>query len=407
MSQTMTLGVAARADDSRQIETGSLELTILMPCLNEAETLPSCIRKAIAFLNRHSIAGEVVVADNGSTDGSQELARSLGARVVDVPYRGYGAALYHGSLAARGTYIIMGDSDDSYDFSDLMPFVEKLRAGYELVMGNRFLGGIKPGAMPWKNRWIGNPMLSALGRFFFGCPVGDFQCGLRGYSKRAFEKMDLQTTQFEYASEMVIKATLLQLRIGNVPTTLSPDNRSRPPHLRPWRDGWRNLRFMLLYSPRWLFFYPGLLLMGLGVFMTLWLLPGARELGGVKLDVHTLLYSAFAVIIGFQAVLFAVFARVLASARGFLPPDPLTEKICQTVTLEIGLVAGALLFLVGLGGSIGAFVSWESVSFGSLDPFRMMRLVVPSGLAMCLGCQVVLSSFFLGFLRMGRRNTEK
>jgi glycosyltransferase involved in cell wall biosynthesis len=405
VSQTLETSVAARPTDERYADPARVELTILMPCLNEAETLATCVRKASAFLARNSIVGEVVVADNGSTDGSQEIARSCGARVVDVPSRGYGAALFQGSVAARGAYVIMGDSDDSYDFADLMPFVDKLRAGYDLVMGNRFLGGIKPGAMPWKNRWFGNPLLSALGRFFFHCPVGDFQCGLRGFSKDAFERMDLQTTQMEYASEMVIKATLLKMRIANVPTTLSPDGRSRAPHLRPWRDGWRNLRFMLLYSPRWLFFYPGLLLMGIGLLMALWLLPAPRRIGRVNLDVHTLLYSAFAVIIGFQAVLFAVFARVLATAKGFLPPDPLTERMCQAVTLEIGLVVGALLFLLGMGGSIGAFLRWEGLSFGGLDPFHMMRIIIPAGLAMCLGCQVMLSSFFLGFLKMGRRGS--
>jgi glycosyltransferase involved in cell wall biosynthesis len=373
-----------------------------MPCLNEAETLATCIRKARAFLAKHEISGEVVVADNGSTDGSQTIARSCGARVVDVSTRGYGAALYHGSLGARGRYVIMGDSDDSYDFSDLQAFVDELRAGCDLVMGNRFAGGIKPGAMPWKNRWIGNPILSTIGRLFFHCPVGDFHCGLRGYSVAAFKRMDLQTTGMEFASEMVIKATLLKMRIAEVPTTLSPDGRSRAPHLRPWRDGWRHLRFMLLYSPRWLFFYPGLLLVGLGLLIALWLLPGPRRIGTVTFDIHTLLYAAFAVIIGFQAVLFAVFARVLATAKGFLPPDPLTESICRAVTLEIGLVAGAVLCLLGMAGSIGAFLRWEDLAFGSLDPMHMMRLIIPAGLGMCLGCQVVLSSFFLSFLRMDR-----
>jgi hypothetical protein len=297
----------------------------------------------------------------------------------------------------------MGDSDDSYDFSNLLGFVEKLRAGNDLVMGNRFQGGIKPGAMPWKNRYIGNPLLSAIGRLFFHCPVGDFYCGLRGFSVQAFKKMDLQTTGMEFASEMVIKATLLEMHIAEVPTTLSPDGRSRPPHLRPWLDGWRGLRFMLLYSPRWLFFYPGLLLMGLGLLLALLLVPGPRRIGSVAFDVHTLLYSAFAMIIGFQAVLFAVFARVLATSEGFLPPDPLTEKLCRSLTLEIGLVGGALLFLLGLGGSVAALYLWETLSFGDLDPLRMMRVIIPAGLGMCLGCQVVFSSFFLGLLRMGRK----
>ncbi len=403
MSQTVTMSVAAPSGEDNFTEAAPVELSILMPCLNEAETLGACIRKARSFLAKHSIVGEVIVADNGSTDGSQDIARSCGARVVDVPKRGYGAALYHGSVAARGAYVIMGDSDDSYDFAELQAFVEKLRAGCDLVMGNRFQGGIKPGAMPFMNRWLGNPMLSTIGRLFFGCPVGDFQCGLRGYSAGAFKRMDLQTTQMEFASEMVIKATLLKMRIAEVPTTLSPDGRSRAPHLRPWRDGWRNLRFMLLYSPRWLFLYPGLLLMALGLLLALWLLPGPRRIGSVAFDVHSMFYGSIAVVIGFQAVLFAIFARVAAATEGFLPPDPLTEKLCRILTLEIGLVCGTLLFLFGLGGSIAAVFLWENASFGDLDPLRMMRVIIPAGLGMCLGCQIVLSSFFLGFLKMGRR----
>jgi glycosyltransferase involved in cell wall biosynthesis len=398
-------GGLTRPGDEGVRDAAPVELTILMPCLNEAETLATCINKARAFLAQHGIAGEVLIADNGSTDGSQDLARSCGARVVDVPIRGYGAALYHGSLAARGTYVIMGDSDDSYDFSDLMNFVEKLRAGYDLVMGNRFQGGIKPGAMPWKNRWLGNPVLSTIGRMFFHCPVGDFHCGLRGYSVQAFRTMDLHTTGMEFASEMVIKATLLKLRIAEVPTTLSPDGRSRPPHLRPWRDGWRHLRFMLLYSPRWLFFYPGLLLMVVGLVIGLWLLPGARHIGSVGLDVHTLLYSAFAVIIGFQGVLFAVCARVLATVKRLLPPDRLIEKLCRAISLETGLVVGASLFVLGLGGSLAALLLWEKLSFGPLEPTQTMRVIIPAGLGMCLGSQMILASFFLSFIRMGREQT--
>ncbi len=404
MSRTVTMSAAARSsEDFVHADAPPVELTILMPCLNEAETLAVCIRKATAFLAKHGIAGEVLVADNGSTDGSQDIARACGARVVDVPRRGYGAALHHGSLAAKGLYVIMGDSDDSYDFADLLAFVEKLRSGCDLVMGNRFQGGIKPGAMPWKNRWIGNPILSTIGRLFFHCPVGDFHCGLRGYSVQAFKRMDLQTTGMEFASEMVIKATLLEMRIAEVPTTLSPDGRTRAPHLRPWRDGWRHLRFMLLYSPRWLFLYPGLLLMALGLLVTLWLIPGPRRIGTVAFDIHSLFYGSIAVVIGFQAVLFAIFVRLVAANEGFLPPDPLTESLCRTLTLEIGLVCGSLLFLLGLGGSIAAVFLWENASFGDLDPLRMMRVIIPAGLGMCLGCQIVLSSFFLGFLRMGRR----
>ena len=292
------------------------ELTIVMPCLNEAETLEICIRKAQSFLEKNAINGEVLIGDNGSTDGSQEIARRNGARVVDVPVRGYGAALFHASLAACSKYVVMGDSDDSYDFTNLMPFLEKLREGYELVMGNRFKGGIKPGAMPWKNRYIGNPVLSGIGIVLFSCPVSDFHCGLRAYTVEAFRKMDLRTTGMEFASEMVIKATLLKMRIAEVPTTLSPDGRSRPPHLRPWRDGWRHLRFMFLCSPRWLFLYPGLAMIAAGLGLGAWLLPSRREVFGVELDVHTLLYAAIAVVVGFQAVAFALFARVFRAFAG-------------------------------------------------------------------------------------------
>src|SRR5271157_2993377 len=312
-------------------ETGEsdLELTILLPCLNEAETLESCIRKAQGFLERNHIRGEIVVSDSGSQDGSRDIARRCGARVVDVPIRGYGAALIHGSLVARGKYIIMGDSDDSYDFSDLLPFLEKLRAGHDLVMGNRLSGSIKPGAMPWMNRWIGTPVLSALGRLFFHCQVGDFNCGLRGYSAEAFRKMDLRTTGMEFASEMIVKATLLKLRIAEIPITLSPDGRTRRPHLRPWRDGWRHLRFMLLYSPRWLFLYPGCLLMAMSLVTALWLLPGPRTLGSVTFDIHTLFFAAMSLLVGFQAILFAVFSKTVAITQHLLPPDPKMDKLLR------------------------------------------------------------------------------
>ena len=267
--------------------------------------------------------GEVIVADNGSTDGSRELARAAGARVVPVEAKGYGSALMGGILAARGKYVVMGDADDSYDFSHVPRFLEKLRAGYDLVMGNRFLGGIQPGAMPALHRYLGNPVLSGIGRLFFHSPCGDFHCGLRGFSKEAIERLDLRTTGMEFASEMVVKATLHGLRIGEVPTTLSPDGRSRPPHLRSWRDGWRHLRFLLLYSPRWLFFYPGLThCCSTGLTIILWLLPGPRRVGPVVLDVHTMLGGAALVLIGFQSVAFAVLAKVFAVNSGLMPWTP-------------------------------------------------------------------------------------
>lgn len=386
--------------DSRESD---LELTILLPCLNEAGTLETCIRKAAEFLDRNKVNGEVLVSDNGSTDGSQDIARRSGARVVDVPIRGYGAALIHGSLAARGKYIIMGDSDDSYDFSNLMPLLEKLRAGYDLVMGNRLTGGIKPGAMPWMNRWIGTPALSALGRLFFHCPVGDFNSGLRGHSAEAFRKMDLRTTGMEFASEMIVKATLLKMKIAEVPTTLSPDGRSRSPHLRPWRDGWRHLRFMLLYSPRWLFLYPGFLLMLAGLLTGAWLMPQPRNVGPVTLDIHTLFFCAIAVLVGFQAMLFAVFSKTFATSEGLLPPDAKMERIFRLFNLEAWLVIGALLVSAGLWGAIHGVMVWERHGFGALIPTHVMRVAIPSGLSLALGGQIMLSSFLLSLLRMGRK----
>lgn len=378
------------------------EVTILMPCLNESETLETCIRKAQGFLAANRIFGEIVVSDNGSTDGSQEIARNCGARVVDVPVRGYGAALIYGSQAARGKYIIMGDSDDSYDFSDLLPFVRELRGGSELVMGNRFRGGIKPGAMPWLNRWLGTPVLSALGRLFFGAPIGDFNCGLRGFSVDASKRMDLRTTGMEFASEMIVKAALLKLKISEVPTTLSPDGRSRPPHLRRWRDGWRHLRFMLLYSPRWLFLYPGGLLMFLGLLLNLWLLPGPRFIGKVGFDIHTMIYAAIMMFVGYQAVTFAVFTKVFAIKHGLLPQDVKFHRVFR-ITLETGLAVGGVLVALGLAISVLALGFWETQGFGPLDPVRTLRVVTPGTICLTLGFQTIFSSFFLSVLGLAKR----
>jgi len=374
------------------------ELSIVMPCLNEAATLEKCIRKAHDFLRRNRVVGEVVIGDNGSTDGSPDIARRAGARVVPVAVRGYGAAVHTAAMAAHGRFIIMGDADDSYDFGNLMPMLEKMRGGADLVMGNRFAGGIVPGAMPWKNRFIGNPALSGLGRLLFRVPVHDFHCGLRGFSKAALESLDLQTDGMEYASEMVIKASLLRLRIAEVPTTLGIDGRGRTPHLRPWRDGWRHLRLMLLFSPRWLFLYPGILLMVLGSVIGLWLLPAPRVIGGIELDVHTLLYCAMAVLIGFQATCFAVLANTYAIDQGLLAEDSRIWSASRRVTLELGLAVGAALVLIGLAASVAAIWDWGEQSFGHLDPSRTLRAVIPSALALTLGCQVALSSFFLSIL---------
>ena len=382
------------------------EVSVVMPCLNEAETVAVCIQKARACLADNGVSGEIIVADNGSTDGSQAIAEAEGARVVPVVTKGYGGALMGGISAARGRFVIMGDADDSYDFSALMPFIEQLRDGSDLVMGNRFKGGIAPGAMPPLHRYIGNPLLSGLGRLFFRCPVGDFHCGLRGFSRAAYDRMKLQTTGMEFAGEMVVKSTLLGLRIAEVPTTLSPDGRSRPPHLRSWRDGWRNLRFMLLFSPRWLFLYPGLLLMLLGLGVGGWLLPETRQLGQAKLDVHTLAYSALAVLLGFQSVLFALYTRSFAHSRGLLLGSPGLNKPYRWLTLEAGLMLGGILMLLGLGGSVSATLGWSETDFGELNPSVVLRQVIPSILALALGVQIVLGSFFLSVLGLESRGGE-
>jgi hypothetical protein len=380
-----------------------LELSIVMPCLNEAETLAACLDKAKGFLARTGIVGEVIVADNGSTDGSQAIAESYGARVLQVPVRGYGAALYYGTSAARGRYVIMGDSDDSYDFSALQPFVDKLREGYQLVMGNRFRGGIKPGAMPWKNRYLGNPVLSSIGKVFFRAPVDDFHCGLRGFAKSAFEQMDLRTTGMEYASEMVIKATLAGMRMCEVPTTLSPDGRSRPPHLRPWRDGWRHLRFMLVYSPRWLFVYPGLVMILIGLAGSAWIASGTQFIGRVGLDVNTLVYACMAVLMGFQSVAFGALSSVFSVQQGLVPRSARFDRLFNAFSLELGLSFGVFLVVVGLAGSISALDDWQHVDFGPLDAQHTLRLVIPSASAIALGIQVLFNSFFVSVLSLSTR----
>jgi glycosyltransferase involved in cell wall biosynthesis len=383
-----------------------LELSVVIPCLDEAETIETCVRKAVAWLAQNGVQGEVVVGDNGSSDGSQELAARAGARVVDVPVRGYGAALYYATCAASGRYVIMGDADDSYDFSDMMPFLRELRNGNELVMGNRFLGGIEPGAMPWKNRFVGNPILSGIGRLFFRSVCKDFHCGMRGFAKAAFDRMDLRTTGMEYASEMVIKATLLGMRIREVPTRLWPDGRSRQPHLRPWRDGWRHLRFMMLYSPRWLYLYPGLALMVLGSLLGTWVWMGPRHVFGIGLDVHTLVYAAAAVMIGFQAVLFAFLSKTYAMMEGLLPEDAGFGRWQKHFTLELGLTVGILLVLLGVFGSFVAVWYWRARGFGPLEPTRELRVVVPSALALSLGSEIVLSSFFFSVLGLRVRRLK-
>ncbi|BAQ59678.1 dolichol-p-glucose synthetase [Geminocystis sp. NIES-3708] len=363
-----------------------------MPCLNEAETLATCIEKAQWYLQEYQLKGEVLIADNGSDDGSQEIAMKMGATLVNVREKGYGSAIMGGILGAKGEFIIMADADDSYDFTNLNPFVEKLRSGYDLVMGNRFKGGIKPDAMPFLHKYLGNPVLTWLGKLFFRSPCNDFHCGLRGFRKQAILGLNLRTTGMEFASEMVVKSTLNGLKITEVPTTLSPDGRSRKPHLRTWRDGWRHLRFLLLYSPRWLFLYPGFFLMVMGLISTIILLSSPR--------VHSLLYSATAIIIGFQLVNFAIFTKVYGIQEGLLPQDKKFLKFLDFFTLEQGLIFGTILFILGGITSIFALFQWESVGFGSLNPILTMRLVIPSVTAIALGLQVIFASFFLSIFQL-------
>ncbi|HEY4248780.1 MAG TPA: glycosyltransferase family 2 protein [Lacunisphaera sp.] len=380
-----------------------LELTVVMPCLNEALTLAGCINEASKAMRTAGIVGEVVIADNGSTDGSQAIATNAGARVVPVAEKGYGHALRGGIAAARGRFIVMGDADGSYDFSHLPRFVAELRAGNDLVMGNRFLGGVLPGAMPWKNRYLGNPALSFIGRLFFPTRIGDFHCGLRGFSAAAYQRMNLRTTGMEFASELVIKSVVLGLRVTEVPTVLRPDGRNRPPHLRPWRDGWRHLRFMLLFSPRWLFLYPGLLLIAGGLIATFALLPGPVAIGRIHFDVHTLLFATLAVLIGFQAVSFAALSKFFAIRAGLRPPEEKFDTWIRQTTLESGLTSGALLFVAGLLLWASAVWVWGEHGFGPLQPAQTLRWVIPGALCLALGCQLVLTSFFLGVLRLDTR----
>ena len=377
-----------------------ISVTILMPCLNEAETLGICIRKAFSAIAAAGLPGEVLVADNGSTDGSLEIAAAEGARILNAPVRGYGAALAAGIEDARGNYVLMADADDSYDFSHLPRFLEALDAGSDLVMGNRFRGGIKPGAMPPLHRYLGNPVLSYIGRLFFRIPAGDFHCGIRAFRKNSILKLKLKTTGMEFASEMVVKASLMGLKIREVPTTLSPDGRTRAPHLRTWRDGWRHLRFLLLYSPRWLFLYPGLAASLVGFLLTLWLLPSQRAIGRFHFDVDTLTYAIGLMIIGVHVCVFAVSAKVFGTREGLLPPNPKFERLFQYVTLETGLAFGSILLLAGFGTMLYSVELWHRAGFGPLSPTRMLRLTLPTAASLMLGVEVIFSSFFLSLLGM-------
>lgn len=377
-----------------------MQLTILMPCLNEAETIGLCIKSANQWISKSGLAVEVLVADNGSTDGSQEIAKSLGARVIQVKQRGYGAALFHGCMAAFGDWIIMGDSDNSYDFSKLDPFVDKLRDGYDLVMGNRFLGGIAPGAMPWKNKYIGNPVLTWVGRVLFKCPVNDFHCGLRAFRKDAFLRMDLRTIGMELASEMVIKANLFGMRIAEVPTTLSKDGRSRPPHLRPWRDGWRHLRFMLLFSPRWLFLIPGLIVSLLSLFSYGLLLHGPIKIGEVTFDIHTLFFAGAGLVLGYLAISLGVVIRMFGIREGLLQEHFILDKLRSSPVLELGGGAGIIMILIGIISGVAALIDWGSVDFGALQPGELLRQVSLSTMLVLLGGITFMTSLIIGFLAL-------
>jgi len=382
------------------------DLTVVMPCLNEAETLGSCIVKAHKSFEKLGLDGEVLVADNGSTDGSIEIAERLGARVVHVKEKGYGNALRGGFEAAEGKWILMADADDSYDFGDIAPFVEKLKEGNDLVMGCRLPNGggkIMPGAMPWKHRWIGNPALSGIGRLFFKSHVRDFHCGMRAFTREAYQQMTPKTTGMEFASEMVIKATLKGMRIGEVPITLHKDGRSKPPHLRSWRDGWRHLRFMLLYCPTWLFLIPGLALLTAGIVFGAILWNGPLFIGKIGFDTNTLLVCSMSIILGMQITLFGIFTRVFAVSEGFLPPKKSLDEIYNYYSLEKGLVTGFIIFVFGSIMLVNALFYWKKAGFGAIPYSEGLRQVIPAVTLTTVGAQVIFSSFFLSILSLPRK----
>lgn len=377
----------------------SIELSIVMPCLNEAETLAICVRKAHGYLQASGVVGEIIVADNGSTDGSQAIAIAEGALAIPVSRRGYGAALMGGIEAARGKFIIMADADNSYDFTALQPFVDRLRDGADLVMGNRFRGGIAPGAMPFLHKYLGNPVLSWLGRLFFRISVGDFHCGLRGFTRERIHNLGLRTTGMEFASEMIVRAALANYRIDEVPTTLQPDGRSRAPHLRTWRDGWRHLSFLLMYSPRWLFLYPGLALLTISVVAGTLLFPSGLTIAGIGFDIHSFIVSSFLLIVGTQAVSFAVLSRSFGAAHELLPPSRFSALL-KALTLERLLVFAGILFLGGLGGLIACIMQWVAAGFGPLEYSNMLRVLILSMTSLAMGVQLAFSAFLSSIVQI-------
>jgi hypothetical protein len=395
------LAILPDSDAIREPES-EIEVTVVMPCLDEARTVGRCVAKARASLEKIGVESEIIVADNGSSDGSQSIARAHGARVVHVSRKGYGSALQGGIAAARGKFIIMGDADDSYDFTHLEPFVERLRQGDELVMGNRFQGGIKPGAMPWMHRYIGNPVLTGVLNLFFHTPIKDAHCGLRGFRKDAYERLHLTTPGMEFASEMVVKASLSKQIISEVPTTLSPDGRDRPPHLRSFRDGWRHLRFLLLMCPLWLYLIPSALLLGGGVGLMAWLTPGPRQVGAVVLDIHTMLLGTLCVLLGYQTLWLWAFAKIHGWTSGLLPANTFSVSLFKHVNLERGLILGTALLLGGLGLNVWLFSHWFVRDMGPLDVSFTFRCALWGFLLMVTGVQTIYGSFFLSMLGMNK-----
>jgi glycosyltransferase involved in cell wall biosynthesis len=382
----------------------NLELTIVIPCLDEAETLAQVIDCSQRFLTAYGIRGEVIVADNGSTDGSVAIAIAGGARVVPIAERGYGAALQGGIAAARGTFVAMGDADCSYDFMALMPFVERLRSGVDLVVGNRFLGGIGRGAMPRLHRYLGNPILSLAGRLFYSAPIGDFHCGLRAFRRDAITGLDLSSTGMEYASEMIVKAQLAGLSMAEVPTTLAKDGRSRPPHLRSWRDGWRHLKFLLVFAPRWLFIYPGLALLAFGLATFAALLPGELRIAGVRFGVHTLLFASSAILIAVQLLSFGILANLFGARERYWPVSPRLTAISRHLSIDNGCIAGGAMMGIGLIGAVGALATWAGAGFSDMMPEMLMRISIPSVVLAAVGLQIILTSFLIELLSQPTRS---
>jgi glycosyltransferase involved in cell wall biosynthesis len=377
-----------------------IEVSVVIPCLNEANSIGYCVEKAISAFKAAGLRGEVVVGDNGSTDGSIEIAEKLGARVVHAEQKGYGAALQAGIAASRGAFIVMGDADDSYDFTEVPRFVEAWRKGYDVVMGNRFKGEIKPGAMPWHHKYIGNPVLSGVLNVLFHANIGDSHCGMRGFTRAVYEKLDLRSTGMEFASEFVIKATQLGAKITEIPITLWKDKRGRPPHLRSFRDGWRHLRFMLLYAPNWLFLLPGALLGAIGLFLVFWLLPGPHRISAnVVLDIHTMIFGVIFTLLGAQIVSIGAFAKVFSYSERFDRNPVSLKRVLKRVTLEMGLLLGGALALLGFAGC--AWITWQWAASG-FGPLQAVRWVLFWSMWLFLGMQIIFASFFLSMLGISR-----